>query len=231
MSDNPFRDPPPQQSAPGQTSQSEALPQSFPPVAPGALTPILVFCLLLGIAGLLFNCFAGGMSLAMPMLGEVIENSPVPEEQKVFTKFTIAAQKSTLLPQLIVICISFVVSLMMIVGSIGCMKRREKSRDLLRTGLLAAIVYSILKLVVNIYSYLSSNAALIESVEKMAGDPMYDELKSQMASNSFSVIATTAVITVIGLAIMAFYFWARSYLGKKAVEDYFVAFNAYRQGQ
>ena len=229
MSDNPFKEPPPQHSAGGQyAAPTSDVPQSFPPVAPGALTPILVFCLLLGILGLVGNCFGGGMLLAMPMLAELTDSAPLPEEQKVFNRLVFGAQKSVVLPQLILIGINFIVATMLIIGSIGCLKRKESSRSFLRLGLIGAIFYSILKLMSTAWVFYVSDGALREGVEGFAGDPIYEDLKTQLATQAISTIVTIVVMVLFAIAFLIFYTWARNYLGKKVVEDHFAAISEYR---
>ncbi len=229
MSENPFKDPPPELAVAGEHPGNPAgLPQSFPPVTPGGLTPILVFCLMLGILGLIGNCIGGGMLLAMPMLTELVESTPLPEEQKAFNRLAMGSQKAIVLPQILLISVNFVVATMLIIGSIGCFKRKESSRGFLRLALLAAVFYSILKLAITGWAAFAADKALRDGVEGFAGDPIYEDLQAQLATNFVSTIGTQAVLAVIGIAIMIFYIWARSYLGKKIVEDHFLAINEYR---
>ena len=223
MSDNPFKsqsdEPSPFATPVSPVSPGAASPQS----APGALTPILVFCLILGIFGLIGTCL-GGAGLAMMSASEqLFENVPMPEEQKEFNKLNIAAQKGSLVPNIVLLVINLCIAPMLIIGTIGCFKRKEASRVFLRLALLAAIIYSVLKIVGTIYAYFNANAALTASIEKLKDSPMYDGLKSQQDASQLITVGSIVFSIVLAVAILGFYLWARSYLNRDNVVKHFAA--------
>ena len=233
MSDNPFADPPKQ--PPVTASASPHQPpatggQSLPPAAPGALTPILVFCLIFGILGWLGNCFGGAGLLLIGMIENIIDQAQMPEAQAIFTKLSMSAQQPVMLPSIILLVINVVIATMLIIGAIGCFKRKESSRGVLRLALLAAIIFSVCKAAVTIYGYVASQSLLTEGVEKHGGEPIYDELKAQLTMNQTFAILGPVFVVVVALAMMGFYFWARSYLGKPEVEQHFADVARYKAG-
>lgn len=220
MPDNPFKSQPTDPSpytAPASTTAS------LPPAAPGALTAILVICLILGIFGLIGSCM-GGVSLGMMgMIETMLEQAQLPEDQKVFNQINMDAQKSVMLPAIILMGVNVIVAIMLIIGSIGCMRKKETSRQFMGTALLAAIIYSVLKIAITIYNYFAANAALNTAIEKLNGDPIYDSVKTLSTTNQLVTMISVVVGIVLAVVLLGFYLWARSYINKPAVEKYFAA--------
>ena len=226
MSDNPFK-------SQSTDSTPPAAPDSggvvLPPTAPGALTPILVFCLIFGIFGLMGTCLGGVMIFALEPMLELAESAGAPEADMRFSRLSLDAQKSVMLPGLIVTGLNLIVATMLIIGAFGCFKRKEPSRVFMRTALLAAIVYSVLKIAATLYGYFAGDAATRAAIEKLKDDPLYDSIQSQYVGNQLVGLGSIVFTVVIGLVMLAFYFWARSYLNKSAVIEHFAEVERYKQ--
>lgn len=230
MSDNPFADPPPQPVEPVVVQAGQPAPgQTLPPVSPGGLTPALVFCLIFGILGLITTCLGGGVLLALPLFENMIEGVALPEEQKAFQRINLSSQSAAMLPTLILMGINLIVAPMLIFGSIGCFKRKESSRGFLRMALLGAIFYSVLKIVITVYAYFVTTDAARNAIEALKDDPIYDDVKTQFAAGEVMNIAGIVVGVVVAVALMAFYVWARMYLGKPEVEQHFTEVTGYKR--
>lgn len=230
MADNPFN-----QSSNPFESPVEAKPvlgaQSVPPVAPGGLTPILVICLILGVFGLMGSCMGGVVAFGMPYMADFIQNSDLPEQEKAKQVLSLTAQKPAMIPTLIQSIVNLFVASLLVIGAIGCFKRKESSRGLLRTGLLGAIFFSFLKIGLGIYVYFATAAAMKVGLEKLQSAPNFQAENDPLAdfSQIFGMIGMGAgVLFAVGLLI--FYFWARSYLGKPSVEQHFAEATQYRLG-
>jgi hypothetical protein len=228
MSDNPFQSQPsePTQPAP-QAVLATAVPAT-PPSAPGALTPVLVFCLIFGIFGLIGTCFSGfgvGMIFASEQLFDGI---PMPEEQRVFNKISLNAQKGAIIPGIVLMAINLIIATMLIMGAIGCFKRKESSRVFLRMAILAAIIYSVLKIVVTIFTNLSANTAINNAIDKLKNDPMYEGIKAQYTNTQIVSTIVIVVTMVLAVAMLGFYLWARFYLNKSEVVEHFAAVENYQ---
>lgn len=227
MSDNPFKsqpDEPVHVAVPATTGPAP------PPSAPGALTPILVFCLIFGIFGLIGTCMGGVGLASMSVVEGFLDSVPnVPEEQKEFNKINMAAQRGAMVPGIVLMLINLVLATTLIMGSIGCFKRKEASRAFLRTALLAAVVYSVLKIVVTIYSAISANSAINTAIENLKDDPMYQDILTQHTSTQIFTTIGMVVSMVIAVAMLGFYLWSRSYLNKTSVIEHFAAVQRYKQ--
>ncbi len=226
MSDNPFKSEP---AEPVPYAKPAASGQKVPPSAPGALTPILVFCLILGILGLIGTCLGGAGIAMMSAFERVFEGVPMPEDQKVFNKLNMNAQMGVILPSVILMLINLGVATMLIIGSIGCFKRRQSSRVFLRMALLVAIFYSLLKITATVFVSMTANSALHTSIENLKNDPMYEKLKDQYTTAQVFTIGGIVFGVVIGIAILGFYIWARSYLNKNQVIEHFAAVENYKR--
>ena len=148
MANNPFETPPNQ---PVEATIAHSNKENAP--MPGPALAISVICLILGIAGLLGLCF-GGLALGFQSsMMEFADSFPQPPVQKEYNRMNIAAQQSMLVPSIVLMVINFFVAGLLVVGGIGCLKRRSSGRSTLRLGLLAAIFYSLLRLALTIVSY------------------------------------------------------------------------------
>ena len=213
MSDNPFRTPDSSsQMAPPATS-------AYKKPAPGALMPICIICLLLGLMGFGGSCIQGAFLPFLGSMQEQMENIPAPAEQKAVQQLQSNAQKAFLVPSIILVLVNFVVAGMLIIGSIGGMQRKMGGRKILSLGLLAAIFYSLLKIGITVYWYFVTSSAL-------AKDPVGFEVDAEKFQNFLMMTKMiTAVTIVVGLvmalALMGFYIWARIYINKPHVVEYF----------
>lgn len=218
MTDNPFQSP----------AASDGLPPY--PVQPGAsqtipggITPIAVICIVLGVFGLLGSCmgsvsygFMGAIESVMDEAAGNAGNSPEMELQRL----NFAATRKVMIPNLIVMGINFIVGTLLIVGSIGVLQRKDGGRNLLRTGMLAAVFYSVLKVIVSIYTQITTMGAMKEGFQKMAdGDNEAMEMGLQFAQ--IGGIVGMVFSGLIGIGMVGFYLWSRGYLNKDHVVAYF----------
>ena len=134
-----------------------------------------------------------------------------------------------MIPGIVLMVINLVLASMLIIGAIGCFKRKEPSRNLLRTALLAAIVYSVLKIVVTIYTTITANSAIEAAIDKLKDDPMYEDILMQHTSTQIFTTIGIVVTMVIAVAMLGFYIWSRSYLNKDEVIEHFGAVEKYNQ--
>lgn len=222
MSDNPFKSQP-----------SEPTPQTVPATeipapprsAPGALTPILIICLILGIFGLLGSCGSGVVVVFQSVFADFIADVPGRVEDKEFQRLNFSVQKKMMVPGLVLAAINLVIATMLVIGSIGGLRRKDSGRSLLSTAILAAIVYGILKIVVTIYSYFVTMSGLSEAVANYEGEADPAVLTSLLQFGKLGGIIGTVFAVVFALAILGFYIWARSYLNKSQVVEYFTGAN------
>ena len=208
MSDNPFDAP-----------QSQAIPKVQQ--SPGALTVICVFCLILGIMGVLGSCMNGVALAAQGTLAKMIEDMPGDPSQKELQKIQMQAAGDTAIPNLVLAGINVIVGSLLVFGSIGGLRRKESGRGMLRIALLAAIIYSVLKIIVMIYTTITTTAALQSG---LAENPaLGGEAKAIADMTAYFSYGGLAFGVVISLAIMGFYIWSRGYLNKENVVQYFAS--------
>lgn len=219
MSDNPFAMPP----EPGNQGFSLDVGKSTPQSAPGALMVILIFCLILGILGLLGTCATGAVIGMQSTFEKMIMEGPGPIEQKEFQRLNMAVSKKAMMPGLILAGVNLIIATMLVVGSIGALRGKETGRSLLSTALLAAIVYSVLKIIVTIYSYFVTMSGLQAAVDNYQGEADPAMLAQQMQFGKIGGIVGAVFGVVIALAILVFYLWARGYINKDKVVSYFAS--------
>ena len=151
MSNNPF-EAPQEQPLSAQPMSPGASPR---PVMPGAVTAISIICLILGILGLCGACFQDLALGFQSSMMEYVDSMPQPPANKEFNRLNMEAQKPMMIPGIVLMVINLFVATLLLVGSIGCLKRKSGGRSTLRLGLLAAIIFTLIRIVVTIVSYLS----------------------------------------------------------------------------
>lgn len=193
--------------------------------APGALQVIAILCLILGLLGL-FNSCAGGAGLVfMSSIKGFFENAPATAENE-FQKINMTAATSTavLIPSIILVIFNFIVAPILFVGSINVLRKKEAGRRLLRTGLLLAIVYSILKAILTIVTQLMTFNAMAAGIEAYEGPIQKEKMETVYQMTKVFGIGGAIVTAVFGLVLIGFYFWARGYLNRESVVKYFESF-------
>jgi uncharacterized BrkB/YihY/UPF0761 family membrane protein len=223
MSDNPFASSPkPEEGmpAPGQ--------QFVPPQqAPGALTAISVICLILGVLGLLGSCttigglIAQGFGVDFNQFVQEMSGQEPDETQKKLQELTAAANNKMVIPGIVLTVLRLIVALLLTLGSIFCLRRKEKGRTTLRKGLLSAIFYCVLYIGFSIYSTMSVLGFIKQGFEEFAGDQQ--NLEQILPIITWSAIGLLVFFCLFYLVLMAFYFWARGYLNKEQVISYFAS--------
>ena len=219
MSDNPFATPPDS----GNHGFSGDAPVSVPPSAPGALTTILIFCLILGIFGLMSCCMSGVYLGFSSALEDLVTAGPGSIEQKEFQRMNMDAQKGVMMPMMILAVINLVVATVLIIGSVGALRGKESGRNLLRSALLVAIIYCVLKIVFAIYSYFALISYLTDAVANYQGDADPAALQTMMKLGKIGSLIGTATNVIFPIAILCFYAFSRSYLNKDKIAEYFAS--------
>ena len=133
------------------------------------------------------------------------------------------------MPSIVLMAINLILATTLIMGAIGCFKRKESSRTFLRTALLAAIVYSVLKIVVSIFTTRSASSAIESGIDKLKDDPMYQDILTQHTSTQIFTTIGIVVTMVLSVAMLGFYLWARIYLNKSEVVEHFAAVENYKR--
>ena len=112
MSDNPFA------SVPNKPVHQAAA-VAVPPKPPGALTLILVCCLILGILGLSGSCFSGIGFAFQSTFEKLAVEGAVSESQRELQKITMAAAKQGLVFGIALAGVNLIVGALLVIGSIG----------------------------------------------------------------------------------------------------------------
>jgi hypothetical protein len=217
MSDNPFANSPQQKEgmpAPGQ--------QFVPPQQPpGALTAISVISLILGILGLLGACGAGFGVAMQGFAGSMLDSLP-PGPDVEFQKLNIEAASGTLIPSAILGVLGLIVGAILTIGSIGCLRRKESGRTLLRTGFIIAIIYCFLKIAISTFAQMQAMGKLNELVAAYEGEGK-EQLETMIGMAQGFSYGGMIFAALVSLVFAVFYFWARGYLNKEQVISYFAS--------
>lgn len=212
MSDNPFASP--DQMPPQTPSISATKP------APGALTFILIVCLIFGIMGLCGSCFTG-IGLAMQStLEKMLTEGPGPAEQKDFQKMSLEVQGEFLIPGLAIAGINLFVATFLIIGSIAGLQRKPSAVGLMRNAILFAIIYVVLKIIFAIYTSIGSVNGLTEKVQNYQGAGNKEAMETMLQITVVSTWVGLGIGILFPIAMMGFYIWARIYMGSEKVKDH-----------
>lgn len=214
MSDNPFNSP------------SNVLPNSpqitdVPQATPGALTAICIICLVFGLLGSCGACINGLVSGFQSQITDAVNTALPDGPDKDLQLITMAAQKTIMIPGLILMALKLIVGLMMFVTAIGCLKKKESSRSLLRTSLLGACVCSVLGILLGIYSLMVLPAAMTAELQTFADSPNFIDIEALVNRAIMFQYIGAGVGSVIALAVLGFYFWSRGYLNRPEIVKLF----------
>lgn len=220
MSDNPF-------------AASGEDPRYAPPVsasvvpqpAPGALQVIAILCLILGLLGLFNSCAGGGGLALISVIKGFLDQAPVTAENE-FQKINLDAAMSpaVLIPSIVLLIFNFVVSPILVIGSIGVLQKKESGRKLLRLGLMLAIVYNILKAVLSIVAQLMTLNAAAAGIDAYEGPVEKEKLEGVLEMTKILGLGGAIVAAIFAVALIGFYFWSRGYLNRQDVIKYFASF-------
>ena len=212
MSENPF-------ATPEVVSETPKAPQK----APGALTAILIICLVMGILGLLGSCIgAGGLAFQGQIQG--MQQNVGDPAQQALQKEMQRIQNQQMIPNLIMIGLNFIVAPLLTIGAIGGLNRKPWGHKLLSIGLLGAIFYVLIRLVVTIIMQVMTMGPMSKAMEDaMAKGGGAEAQAAGMIGNAMQIgIIIGIVITVVwGLLLLGLYIWSWMYLRKDQVRNYF----------
>jgi hypothetical protein len=213
MSDNPFAAPNPSE---GKSPQTRGK-------APGALTAILVICLIMGIMGLLGSCMGGvalGVQNSLQLQGA---NMGDPAQQAIQEKMQ-EMQSQQFIPNVIMIGLNFIVAPLLIIGAIGCLSRKAWGHGLLVKGLLVAVFYVVVKTVLTIVIQVATMGSVGEVMqEAMAQQGGAPPQAAEMMGGAMKIGMVVAIVFAVGWALLqlGFYIWSWTYLRKDEVQRYF----------
>lgn len=217
MSDNPFASP----ADPSNVVPNNPQLSNIPTPAPGALTVICILCLILGLLGFVGSCFGVVMLAFQSMIMDSLLGNVPSSPDMEFQKMNLAAQDGFRIPNMILMGINLIVGSILFIGSIGCLQRKESFRNILRTGLLAAIVYSVLKMILAVVAGLSTPGAMRAELEKLPKDADFATIEGLVTMTAMFTWIGIAFAVVLGLALAGFYVWSRSYLNRPEIVKHF----------
>ena len=215
MSNNPFDTPPVEANVGSPGNATQAL--------PGPAMAISIICLILGILGLFGTCFQGLALAFQSALIEFTESVQQPPAQREFNRMNLAANESMQIPGVILMVINLFVAVLLLTGSIGCLKRKSGGRSMLRLGLLAAIFYCLLRLILLIVSYFVATGSVAKQFSEYQGDVPIEDLQLMVNAGSIGAIVGCIFGCIFTLALAIFYFWARGYMGKSELDSHFTS--------
>ena len=225
MSDNPFASSP----SSGNVYVPPPGSSSVPPSAPGALTAILVICIVFAVGGLMGSCFTGVANAALPFMEKILDDARVPEAQRTFSRINIEANRAGMVPAMVVVVLNLGVATMLLIGSIGCIGKKESSRRFLRMAILVAVCFCILRWLVTAYISWAANSATKDAVEQLANDPVYEQVQLEFSSNQMILMVSFGLGILFLVAQIGFYIWSRIYLNKDHVVKYFADAEQYKR--
>ena len=215
MSNNPFASPQPV-SAEYETAARRK--------APGALTAILIICLVLGILGLLESCFGGAALAFQTQINEFQAKNPDPIAKKMQQEIE-GVQQEQFVPNLIMIGLNFIVAPLLVTGAIGGLNRKTWGYRFLSAGLLLAVFYVVVRVVLTIIIQLATMGTMTKA--------MQDGMRQQGGANAaqgaeivgtamqVGIYVAIGVSVLWGLIQLGFYFWSWTYLRKDQTRSYF----------
>ena len=212
MSENPF-------ATPEIVSATPKAPQK----APGALTAILIICLVMGILGLLGSCM-GAAGLAFQGQIQGMQQNMGDPAQQAMQKELQTIQNQQLIPNLIMVGLNFIVAPLLTIGAIGGLNRKPWGHKLLSIGLLVAMFYVVIKLVISIIMQVMTMGPMTKAMEKAMAEQGGAEAQAAGViggAMQIGIIVGIVIAAVWGLLLLGFYIWAWMYLRKDEVMSYF----------
>lgn len=213
MSDNPFNAP---NTYDGARFDGKLTP---PSVEPGAFKPILIICLILSGMGLVGACMGGASMAMLGVLEDVATSAQGGGVDTKIQELNFAAQRKIFIPNLVIIALGGIVSIMMLIGSINTLRFKESGRSLFRFSLLVASIFCILRGGFTIWSQNMTIGTIRQGIMEELQDagPQAEMVAQATYLVSYVTMGLTAVIA---LAMIVFYMWSRAYFNKPNVVDF-----------
>lgn len=219
MSNNPFN-------APIEPTVADPAATALPQSPPGAYMTICILVLVLAIFGLIGSCF-GGIGLAfMGAAEQLLEQVPDMDKGELkLQKVGIEGAKSVMIPAIISLVFGLITATMLIIGSIGGLRKTLGGVQFFRTALLVGIFYCIVRMAIQVYTYFATKAVFEAGYEALRNDPEMDAQTIDFAvtTNNVSQLVGMGFAVVLSLVLIVFYAWSRSYLGKPEVQKFLAA--------
>lgn len=178
---------------------------------------IAIFCIIFGTMGLIQATCGGVFFVFQEQINGILQpQGPSSEMQNE----TSALQAGHQVPSFIITALNLAIGPLLLTGGIGCLRRSEKARGLLRNSLMLASAYVLIRAAFGIFIQLSTLESMQAIFEKHAQGP-----QSQAASTMLMVVFVASAVSsaLWALATIAFYLGGRFYLNKTEVKDYFAA--------
>lgn len=211
MSENPF-------ATPEIVSTSPKVSQK----APAGLTALLIICLVLGILGLLVSCLGAATIAFQGQLQSMQQNMGDPAQQAMQKEMQ-SIQNQQLIPNLIMLGLNFIVAPLLVIGAIGGLNRKTWAHNLLSIGILAAIFYVVIKVVLTIIMQVMTMGPITKAMEKAMAEQGGNGAQAAGVIGSamqIGIIVGIVVTAVLGLIMLGFYVWGWLYLRKDTVKNY-----------
>ena len=206
MSENPYQSTSSLPDAVGSGSQQK----------PSGLTAVTVICLILGVMGIIGGVLGVGVTILQNVTSG-FEVTQINGQQVDMQSKMLELQQDQFIPNLIINGCSLIVGSLLVIGAIGVLRMKESGRNLLRTALLVAAIFVVLRSIVMIWMQYRTMNAMKEVMAAAQG-------KGPVPLETIMQASMTAGI-VIGLiwvaALVGFYLWSRSYLSQPSVAALF----------
>ncbi|MEM9942990.1 MAG: hypothetical protein AAF939_15610 [Planctomycetota bacterium] len=194
---------------------------------PKGLTAIAVICLALGFLGVL----GAGAMIAWSLLQKwmsaffysLVEQQP-DNAELVFQFLMIQAAQKDAWIYAITFLFSLVVSLLLLSGGFAVLTKSgwaSSGRKLLRMGLVAGILNSLISLMVGVYSQFSIQARLSGLIDNYQGNVTVEKLQSMSEASTLMGYGSLLFTTVVTLGFCIFFGVAFFYLGTEPVRKYY----------
>lgn len=211
MTDNPFQ-------SPGSAEAVIRYPSGQPRAA-GALTVILIFCLIISGLGFLGSCLGSlGTAMNYAIMNEVGQPNPN-DPGAAFAKKMEEVNNAVAIPNMIVMGLNFIIAPLMFTGAIGCLNRKTWGHSLLRWSLVAAIIFIFLRSIFSFFVQLRMKSVMGEgfgnAMNKGGPDP---QTMASFMSGFFWVMIILGIIWTVVQA--GFYLWSYLYLNKPEIKTY-----------
>lgn len=213
MANNPF-----------ETPASMSTPYETPPPggraptsAPGGLTIICIFCIILGALGLLGSCLGAAGTLMQSQIQEMQQNVG-DANQRAMQKKLAEVQDTYKIPNLVIILANFVVAPCLLAGGIGVLSRKMWGAKILKIGLLMAIAYVAIRTVVGAIMQMSMMAPMKEAMKQGAPNAQGAQAAESIMTGAFYAGLIFSIIWA--LVLIGFYLWSWTYMNRENVKRY-----------
>jgi O-antigen/teichoic acid export membrane protein len=156
-----------------------------------------------------------GIILNAAMQGQQLD--PKNRNQE-FQKKIEAMNEDMKIPNIIFIALNFIIAPMLVTGSIGCLVRKPWAYQILRIGLLSAMVFVAIRSVFGMVSQWRMKDVIGEGMRDAMKDAPNPEMLGSLMGGFFWVMVVMTFVWI--LVLLAFYLWCYLYLSKPIPRQY-----------